>query len=123
MKQKVTHEFDLSGFRDYCEKNGFYRFIIASENQNNYFDNFCVGYTITFYHIDIIPDSYRLFIYNNNTDDVMYRQCYISFELVKHVTVEEIDKSGFFCEVTLFCGKSMSSSNVKKYKLIAQKRV
>lgn len=123
MKQGITHEFDLRGFRDYCEQNGFYRYIFASENQDNFIANYCLNYTITFYNIDILPDTYKLFIYNNNEEEVMYKQCYMGFDLVKRITVEELDKTGFFCEITLFCGKDLARSDAKRYKLIAQKKV
>ena len=123
MKQGIIHEFDLRGFRDYCEHNGFYRYIFASENQDIYLENYCLNYAITFYNIDILPDAYRLFIYNNNKENVMYKQCYMSFDLVKRITVEELDKTGFFCEITLFCGKDLTRSDTRIYKLIAQKNV
>lgn len=123
MKQSVVRVFDLNGFREYCEDNKFYRFIFSDENQCDYSTHIYVGYTSTFYNILIMPDSYRILIYNDNVDDVMYRQCYMSFDLVKRVEVSEIDKSGYFCEVTLFCGKDIHNGNYKIFKLIAQKNI
>ena len=111
-------EFDLRGFREYCKENNFYRFILSAENQDDY--TFDLGYTLTFYNIDICPETYKIYVYNLNTDNVMYVQHRMIFNLVKGIFVEEIDDSKFFCVIMLLCG---SGSNAKRYKLIAQKQV
>ena len=122
--KKLTYEFNLQEFDEYCKQNDFYRFIFSDENQNDICGGYTwLWYTITFYHMEIIPDTCRVFVYNDNVDDVSYEQCCIDFCPVKHIRVEEVDDSGFFCEMTLYCGEDEGRNSIREYKLVAQKNI
>lgn len=105
----------FADFRDFCNDNDFEVFVLSSVNQNNYFSEYCAGYSIALRNIKFAINPNRIVFYNDNENKAAYSENYLTFNLVNKVIVKNIGNADFLYETTIVCGDKEDAKSRREY--------